>query len=62
MHIYWGVYKGQKEVQQMNKFASHNNNNKKKICRLFFSQSEVYISKALTWDNVEDQVGPHGPH
>lgn len=30
MHIYWGVYKGQKEVQQMKSFASHNNNNKKK--------------------------------
>lgn len=62
MHIYWGVYKGKKEVQQMKSFASHNNNNKKKICRLFFSQSEVHISKDLTWDNVEDRVGPHGPH
>lgn len=30
MHIYWGVCKGQKEVQQMKSFASHNNNNKKK--------------------------------
>lgn len=27
-----------------------------------FSQSEVHISKNLTWDSVEDQEGPHGPH
>lgn len=28
----------------------------KKICMLFFSPVEF-----LTWDNVEDQAGPHGP-